>query len=117
LVFPVHIEPAFRARKIRVSAISSAAVWNPLAAIAVCAPVSIELRDSNVAGGDMTADATTHCADRLEDLFCGGVVASVARFGANRGARGENRRTDCLSNDPARKMELSEIALWNKGLR
>jgi hypothetical protein len=93
LVFPVHIEPAFRARKIRVSAISSAAVWNPLAAIAVCAPVSIELRDSNVAGGDMTADATTHCADRFAYRFCSEVVASVLRFGANRDARRENRLT------------------------
>ena len=84
---------------------------------AVCAPVSIELRDSNVAGSDMTADATTHCADRFAYRFCSEVVASVLRFGANRDARGENRRTDCLSNDPARKMELSEIAFGNKGLR
>ena len=71
-MFPVHIEPAFRARKIRVSAISSAAVWNPLAAITVSAPVSIELRDSDVAGGDMTADEATHFADRLAYHFAVG---------------------------------------------
>ena len=48
------------------------------------------VRDSDVAGGDMTADAATHFADRLACHFCSGVVASAARFGAKRDARREN---------------------------
>jgi len=74
-------------------------MWNALAAIAVCAPVSIELRDSNVAGGDMTADATTHCADRFAYRFA--VRWSLRCFDSVRiGTReGENRLTGCLSDD------------------
>ena len=61
--------------------------------------VSIELRASGIARGDLIAEWQLVFADRSGEFIRDELIASIARFAMEKAREMENRWTDCLCND------------------